>query len=389
VRSFKLSEANFKVESVESHGERFFPVYHPKTGNKQLLGYMRFIYDSKKLGSLEMTNFEASLQRRHLGIGGGTKASDAQQLGQHGEGLKLSALVNRRHPHNYGFTVYSTGCKWTFGWNVDRKLNCRIQRVPRHELAELKEEAAEQDEKGTSRVAEARVWQDVSIVVGDARRWRSLKGEIAMTAKIPLVEFEQWLKMTIDVSPPEKIVKTKAGDLILDPAYSNKLYLHGLLLPGGSKSGRKFTHGYNLRDVTTGRDRDAISDAAAESEQITAIWEYVLSEEAENEGTRPYLALYIDMIRQTPNKAADVYDLEENIAEHVATMLWESMIKEKTNGRRNFYYREGGNSHVRGTVLLSESFISLILGCGDYRKESQPSSNAAQVRAVVNLHHAL
>jgi hypothetical protein len=60
MRSFKLSESEFKVESVESDGERFFPVYHPH-GAKQLLGYIRFNFDKKNLGVCELTNFKSSL----------------------------------------------------------------------------------------------------------------------------------------------------------------------------------------------------------------------------------------------------------------------------------------------------------------------------------------
>jgi hypothetical protein len=346
MRSFSLAEKDFKVECVDTHGERFFPVYHPPGENKQLLGYMRFTSDSKKMGVLEIANFKASLQRRHLGIGGTSKAGDTEQLGQHGEGLKLSALVNRRHPHNYGFTIQSTGCKWNFGWNVDKKLNCRIERIPRHELAEMKEAAAEQDEQKTPREAKARVWEDVSIVIGEARRCRSLKGEVAMTAKIPLAEFEQWLKMAIETSPPKHIVTTDAGNLILDPAYANKLYLHGLLLPNGSKSGRKFRFGYNLLNATTGRDRDTVSDAAAEAEQIGAIWEQVLTAEDDSKVSTTYLEKYSAVLRKYIHKAADVFDVGDYMSEDVADLVWKFIIKENTDGRRNFYYPEHEDEHV-------------------------------------------
>jgi hypothetical protein len=36
MRPFKLAKSDFKVESVESDGERFFPVYNPH-GAKRLL----------------------------------------------------------------------------------------------------------------------------------------------------------------------------------------------------------------------------------------------------------------------------------------------------------------------------------------------------------------
>ena len=127
MRSFDITERDFKIETHHGRREKLYLVHLPKTMPKQLAGFIRFSYDAKELGTLEMANFKAALQRRHLGIGGIFKAEDKKQMGQHGEELKLSALVNRRHPHNYSFVAISSGCRWVFGWNVEKKLNCRIQ----------------------------------------------------------------------------------------------------------------------------------------------------------------------------------------------------------------------------------------------------------------------
>jgi hypothetical protein len=125
-----------------------------------------------------------------LGIGGTTKADDSHQIGQHGEGLKLSALANRRNPHNYGFVVISSGCRWTFGWNIDKKLNCRIQRIAKAKLREQQELAAQADKKQAPREAHHRAWEDVTIIIGEPHRCRSFTGEMQMSSKIPLVDFE-------------------------------------------------------------------------------------------------------------------------------------------------------------------------------------------------------
>jgi len=61
-----------------------------------------------------------------------------------------------------------------------------------------------------------------------------------MTNKIPLADFLEWVKMTTDINPPSNIVRADHGDLILHPDHKNKIYLHSLQLPNGSKSGKKF-----------------------------------------------------------------------------------------------------------------------------------------------------
>lgn len=356
MRSFNIAERDFKVECTESPNEKFYAVYHPRKKMKRLLGYMRFSYDAMKLGSLEITNFKASLQRRHLGIGGTTKADDIQQMGQYGEGLKLSALVNRRHPHNYSFTIHSSGCKWFFGWNSDKKLICKIQRIPRAHLTEQKELAAEQDEQGKPRQAQGRDWEDVSVFIGEPRRCRSLKGEVITTSKVPLEEFEKWLSMTIDINGPTDVVRTKYGDLILDPKFENKIYIHGLQLPNGSKSGKKFKFGYNLLYAATGRDRDTTADADEEAGEISEIWDSVLTEETKIEDPRQCLAKYTVLLREHFHNAADVFNIEKHIDEEVTHLVWEEMLKEKKNGRPVFFYEAGGDPRVRN---LSGASISM------------------------------
>lgn len=350
LRAFDLCERDFKIETTNNFREKLFCVYHPNKTPKQLLGYIRFEYNAKNLGVLELTNFKAMLQRSHLGIGGTTKAEDKKQLGQHGEGLKLSALVNRRHPHNYGFMITSSGCKWVFGWNVDKKLNCRIQRFEKLEMMEQKAIAAEDDEKGLPRQAKARPWEDVSIIVGEARRCRALIGDLQTTSKIPLAKFLSWTKMTIDIDPPKDIIKTSQGDLIMHPDHKNKIYLHSLLLPSGSKSGRPFVWGYNLLHTATGRDRDTISTAQKEATKIYSIWQTALLGEA-HEGQDTLLIQYIILLQRRFHMVADTYNIGNLMCEEVASLIWRHLLA-KVATSNSFYFCSTIDPQVKNSLFI-------------------------------------
>lgn len=285
---------------------------------------MRFTYNTKHLGTLEMTNFKAKLRQRHLGFGGSTKAKDDKQLGQHGEGLKLSALFNCRHPHNYSFAVFSSSCKWTFGWNVDMKLNCVIG-------------------------AKARVWEDVSLVIGEPRKLNTLTRDI-MSSKVPLSTFDTWLKMALDIQPRKNIIQTPYGDLILHSDHQNKLYLHAFLLPNGSKSGKTFTYGYNLLNMRTGRDRDTTADTSMEGREISLIWTTALREDQNAVFSQGLLSKCYTLLQDSFYDAADVYCVADFLDRSTAKLIWEHMLKTDLdkNGRSPFYYNPNSDQEVSG-----------------------------------------
>jgi hypothetical protein len=249
--------------------------------------------------------------------------------------------VNRRHPHNYGFVIISSGCRWTFGWNIDKKLNCRIQRIPKAKLREQQEFAAQADEKRLAREANHRAWEDVTVIIGEPHRCRSFTGETQMSPKIPLAEFESWTKVTIDINKPKEIVHTEHGDLILDPEFKGKLYLHGLELPSGSKSGKAFDYAYNLLSGRLHRDRGTVSDARIEAQIIARIWRTVLLVESRAgkwDFCRNYCLLLIS------HYSADVHESIDCIEEDVASLVWNFVQKMKLE--RAFFHRDDEDTEV-------------------------------------------
>jgi hypothetical protein len=350
MRSFKILECDFQVVAEHSDHQKLFLVYHPDAAKspKKLLGFIKFSYDNDNNGICELTNFKASLQREHLGLGGTSKADDIKQLGQHGEGLKLSALVNLRHPHNYSFVVVSSGFRWIFGWNVDKKLNCLIQRIPRAELVQQKTLAAQDDERHLARALKGRAWEDVSVIVGEPRHCRSFAGAVQESPKIPLAHFESWTSRILDICLPNQIVRTEYGDLILDPSHAGKIYLHGLQLPSGSKSNLPFVYAYNLLNIRTGRDRDTVTDAQAEAKKIASIWSSAIQAEKKS-GQAVLIEKYIDLILEKLYTAADVHTIDRVMSRLDASIIWNE-LKNRARKNSQFYYCATSDSYVRQTL---------------------------------------
>ncbi|KAF2792541.1 hypothetical protein K505DRAFT_246469, partial [Melanomma pulvis-pyrius CBS 109.77] len=206
---------------------------------RNLLGYIRFKWDKNEEGTLEVTNFKSSLQLWHLSIGGTSKSLDVHQTGQHGEGLKIAALIFRRFPHNHTFRIDSSGFRWNFNFDTKRQLLCRLSRL----LDADQKIQARRSVRGRPRTTTHRKWEDVSVFIGAPTKGRGSNSVVHKGQKIPLTGFREWLKVTIDIEGPESVIRTTCGDLIMDPAYRNKLYLRGLLLPQGSTTGRPLLYG--------------------------------------------------------------------------------------------------------------------------------------------------
>ena len=151
LRSFQLPLSEFKTTYTEKKRVISITVQHPVTSN--LLGFIRFQFDKDGycVGGLKMANFKATLPYDALGTGVTSKAHDSGQTGQHGEGMKLSALVFRRK--NLNFRIESGGFKWNFIYKKG-ELACRLSRMPEKTLSKLKLKA-----QGQPRTEIAHPWE--------------------------------------------------------------------------------------------------------------------------------------------------------------------------------------------------------------------------------------
>jgi hypothetical protein len=297
-RSFNISRSQFRTTMEEDTKKRVILIKAVKASTSELLGFIKFQYgrDGYSVGGLKIANFNATLPYRSLGTGATPKAYDSRQTGQHGEGMKLSALVFRRN--NYNFRIESGEFKWNFIFKKG-ELACGMRRMLGKSYGTLK-----QQEKGKPRSEIARPWSDVCVIIGALGNTRTVDGIKTKGKAINVGDFRKMLKITLDIDPPEKLVHTAHGDLIRDLRYQGQMFLCGLLLPSGGTSGKPYVYGYNFTDGSTTRDRNTLAGAGEESKRIAAIWASAIR--ADDSKDSDLVTEYTNLLLNHLNRKGDV-----------------------------------------------------------------------------------
>lgn len=149
------------------------------------------------------------------------------------------------------------------------------------------------------------------------------------------------LKVTLDINPPDMIIRTPHGDLIRDPTYQGKMYLRQLLLPSGGARGKAYQYGYNFLNGAIDRDRESLNDPKEESEQIAATWASGIR--ADDSEDSDLLTEYTDLIVNSLTKKGDaMLSVEANcLLEDIANKVWgrmKTMNQDLQLRRPPFYY---------------------------------------------------
>lgn len=332
LKSFSVNPSQFRTKTVETKHVILITAF--QADSDEVLGYIRFQYDKDGLcvGGLKIANFKATLPYRSLGTGATSKAGDIEQAGQHGEGMKLSALVFRRN--NYNFRIESGGFKWNFIFKRG-ELACGLRRIPAKALHKLKHK-----EQGKPKKDTARPWEDVCVIIGAPGSSRTIYGMKVKADRLHVDRFRQMLKVTLDINTPTKMINTPHGDLIRDPIYQGNMYLRGLLLPNGGTSGKPYTYGYNFVDGSTTRDRDTLAGSGEESERIAAIWASAIQSDTSDDSD--LLTEYTNLLLRSLNQKGDaILSSDENcLTKVIAKKLWNKMrtMNHSQLGRSAFYY---------------------------------------------------
>lgn len=270
IASFDLNPRSFRPVIKETPTQIHITIHRDSDENeeqssRELLGFIRF---NRKAGTVELTNFQAGLERKNLLVGMSTKRGHDEFAGCHGEGFKLAAMVLRREGHSVRFGASE------YYWNFmmrgrDRShLVCRLSRA-KVELVEKREQdfGARSARPKFKRGLTSNIWEDVTVKVGKAR------GDWGLS--VTEEDFRSWLSVAIDLNPPSltDVVQTEAGDLILDARFEGHIYLKGLRI---AAHGTNFAFGYNLARGTIGRDRDCLKTAPEEDDMLSTIWEQAI-----------------------------------------------------------------------------------------------------------------
>jgi len=268
-----------------------------------------------------LTNFNASLEIRHIRNGGTSKADDLQQTGQFGEGLCVAALVFLRKGHSV--QIKSSGFSWNFG--LDEKAGemfCILKRLERNTTSSL----------------EADPFKDVAVYIA----FQSKK------PKIRQVDYDSWMNEILDMNPPTDIKETDYGDLILDKGFENCFYYQGLRLSGGSSRGLPHSYGYNFISGELGRERRYIEDPKQELGSVFNIWGAAIEEDP------GLVAKYTELLLEKVNMTGDVMLAGFNITlkMQTAAKVWVHMltINRDGEGRKPFYYDAARSKLVSGNT---------------------------------------
>ncbi len=278
---------------------------------EELLGYIRF---NTKQGTLEISNFNARLAMRHLTLGTTTKRGYSQFAGTHGEGFKLAALVMRRAGH--AVRIRSSSFSWTFGFrgtNHD-KFYCRLSPLMPDKLQKEKKAFAKKIESAPRSALTSYAWQDVTVKISNSKENPG--------AKITEQEFRSWAAVSLDLSgpPPERIIWTQHGDLILDKEYSGRVYLKGLWVAENfGPDEPKYVFGYNFAQGHINRDRERLTSPMQEAAILAKIWEEPILG-----GREDVLRHYIDLFHQHED-SPDIAFAQKVVSEAAARAIWDAM----------------------------------------------------------------
>ncbi|KAF1944274.1 hypothetical protein EJ02DRAFT_510403 [Clathrospora elynae] len=266
-KSFELEQSQFRPTYTEV--KRVMLIAVPKPATSEPLGFIRFKHDKDGycVGGLKLVNFNAILAYRTLGTGATTKARDAGQTGQHGEGMKLSELVFRSSK----LTISALRAVGSSG--SDKILKKMVQKAstqPRTPVAHPK--------------------KDFFLVIGAPGAART-------------IEDDKWRKVPLDIIPPATIVHVSQGGLIRDLIYKARMYLLGLRLPSGGTRGKDYIYGYNFNDGSTTRDRNSLARSGEEITRIAAIWAAAIR--VDDSQDSDVTAEYTSLLLKSLNKKGD------------------------------------------------------------------------------------
>jgi len=332
-------QKHFCVNIDQSYNEYVATAHDKrKEGAEGLLGFIRH---SKATGIVELTNFKACLNLEDLKFGYSTKRGNKNLAGRHGEGLKIASLVMTRNRHRV--RIESGKFYWSFGYRKEDQetLSCRLSPIIEPKIRLAMEIERKRIAEGSPRGPTSNSWEDVTVVIGRIQ---------GIGEKVESEEFEDWLRVSLDLHPPKKVIETSYGSLILDHEYHGRVYLNGLtlaihnLLEKSMEADtdepeealfRQYRYGYNLLRGEVNREREALKDSI-ETRDFTKIWtEAIIKYPADT------LKLFVDML-QEDDLCADVCHAKHCITNDVAKAIWQHLQGEESQ-RQVFYH---GNTNI-------------------------------------------
>ncbi|KAK6950101.1 hypothetical protein Daesc_008427 [Daldinia eschscholtzii] len=378
IKSFDIPEDNFHVTRSEYGDEIVFRAIGSRrdaSGKMEepvYMGYIRW-FKQNGVGTVEVTNRQATLQPWHLDIGGTTKRDEPNQAGAHGEGLKVALLVLMRGPQNHAIHCRSGGFAWEFDYTNQRRLVAGLTRMTPATIEKFRSQAINDMNSGRVPIA-ASPSDDVQFFISGDSMGRNENGRRTMRNQVTKNEFTEWTRSALFLQKihNDEIVRTGMGDLILDARFRGSIYLKGLLLKesqdeqSASITGKPLMYGYNFAAGVANPEREFLTHAAEELNAILRIWDQALR-------FRGSLAAeFHELLDSEEPEFADVSQAENclslNMRQGIKAYVlrefgdkWLYAIKEKCQNIRFDHIVQGLG---REPLEIKDSYWTILRSCG-------------------------
>jgi hypothetical protein len=320
-QSNNLARRNFAKEPHHDATALCFKAIHPDTGAE--LGFIRLLKDK---GVLELTNYNAWLPGKSLGIGGTSKTGNEQMAGSHGEGYKVAALTMKKH--GFDVNTKASECDWEFlvpaqGEKHEGILCADIKKRRPARILTAKNAYARRQAKEGSITLRQNVWEDVTFTIG--KEFKSFVTE---------GDFQQWINVALDLDPPTQVLETGFGNIILDDRFKNKVFLKGILLEDLSASSTlKF--GYDIAQGEIDRERRRLA-SNQQAYQLAQIWGAAIRKEL------TMLMEYVTML-QSNIQPGDVKSAEIYMSRETTKLIWHHLVNEDVEHKKFYYDKENAS----------------------------------------------
>lgn len=184
---------------------------------------MYFYYDNVHL--LQIGNKKSILTVKSLLLGSSSKRDDPNTIGQFGEGYKVAALVLTRLDKK--LMIYNYGARevWTFKFIESKRFGTRILVVD---------------------INKSFFWN------------KPPSNDLIITVDgITPEEYTAIMNTNLHIRPPEKVLTTTYGRILLDEEFKGKVFVNGLFV-----CDTECIHGYDLKPkyIKLNRDRKTVGD---------------------------------------------------------------------------------------------------------------------------------
>lgn len=288
------------------------------------------------MGTIDITNKNATLQTWHMDMGATSKADDTRQAGTHGDGLKIALLVLQRGPQNHPVRCATGSFSWTFDFNDSEKLVVQLRHMTQDQLVRTDEKSKPASEKSLAPFA-AQPDRDVQFLIGQMDSGRDEQGNKTSEDTVSLEEFNKWCETALflqDVEDDGIVLGGDEGNLVADPRFRGNIYLKGLLLKmptetvSASVTGKPLKFGYDFQHGTITRERELACSPEEEARLIYSIWNKVLLVQPS------YFYNLSEMLNCSNPEFADVSMAGNLVGFEIASGLQKQLF----SGGTNWYY---------------------------------------------------